>query len=41
MPAAQLIRIKRQFITLTKNSNVKGDLGDMFVQYLNSQLKVD
>lgn len=36
-----LTKLKRQFITLTKNtSTVKKEvLGDMFVQYLNSQIE--
>ena len=35
----ELTKLKRQFITMTKNSNVKGEPGDLFVQYLNSQCK--
>lgn len=34
----QLTKLKRQFMTLTKTSNVKDDAGELFVQYLNSQL---
>ncbi|CAG7727082.1 unnamed protein product [Allacma fusca] len=36
----QLTKLKRQFITLTKNTTTvkKEVLGDMFVQYLNSQI---
>lgn len=35
---SQLNRLKRQFISLSKTSSLKGDPGEMFVQYLNSQL---
>lgn len=35
----QLNKLKRQFISLSKTSSLKGDPGDLFVQYLNSQLK--
>jgi len=34
---AQLTRFKRQFITMTKAGSVQGHVGDLFVQYLNSQ----
>jgi len=34
---AQLTRLKRQFINLHKTGSVKGDVGVIFVQYLNSQ----
>ncbi len=38
---AQLTRYKRQFISLSKTGRTepKGIVGDMFVQYLNSQFK--
>ncbi|CAL8143260.1 unnamed protein product [Orchesella dallaii] len=35
---SQLNKLKRQFITMLKTSSLKGEPGDMFVQYLNSQL---
>ncbi len=35
---SQLNRLKRQFISLSKTSSLKGDTGEMFVQYLNSQI---
>jgi len=34
---AQLTRLKRQFLNLNKAGSVKGDFGETFVQYLNSQ----
>jgi len=37
MNIAQLTRFKRQFITMTKAGSVQGEIGDLFVQYLNSQ----
>jgi tRNA uridine 5-carbamoylmethylation protein Kti12 len=35
----QLTKLKRQFMSLTRNSSVTGEPGVMFVQYLNSQFK--
>ena len=42
MSMTQLTKLKRQFVNLTKTSiTVKGEenIGDMFVQYLNSQCR--
>jgi tRNA uridine 5-carbamoylmethylation protein Kti12 len=36
---AKLTRYKRQFISLSKTASVEGNIGDMFVQYLNSQFQ--
>ncbi|ODN01376.1 Protein KTI12 [Orchesella cincta] len=38
LTVSQLNKLKRQFITMCKTSSLKGEPGDMFVQYLNSQL---
>ena len=38
---AQMTRLKRQFIRFNKVGNVKGEIGDMFVQYLNAQCRKD